>query len=84
MRNLLTRRHRYASGDIPHRDLLDCLDEKGNLSPLLDALPDDGHDDRAHDSTSAARALPASGPSLSARSQMNSAPLTGGRGAMTR
>lgn len=36
MRDLLTRRYRYAVDDIPHRDLLDCLDEEGNLLPFLD------------------------------------------------
>jgi hypothetical protein len=37
MRDLLTRRYQYAVDDIPHRDLLDCIDEDGNLLPLLDA-----------------------------------------------
>lgn len=36
MRDLLTRRYRYAVDDIPHRDLLDCLDEEGKLLPFLD------------------------------------------------
>ena len=39
MRDLLTRRYQYAIDDVPHRDLLDCLDEDGNLLPLL-PLPD--------------------------------------------
>ncbi|HYO86696.1 MAG TPA: hypothetical protein VES01_09620 [Dermatophilaceae bacterium] len=46
MRDLLTRRYRYAADDIPHRDLLNCLDEDGKLLALLD-MPanhgDDGH-----------------------------------------
>ncbi|USQ74858.1 hypothetical protein [Ornithinimicrobium cryptoxanthini] len=36
MRDLLTRRYRYAADDIPHRDLLNCLDEDGKLLALLD------------------------------------------------
>lgn len=36
MRDLLIRRYQYAVDDIPHRDLLDCLDEDGNLRPVLE------------------------------------------------
>lgn len=42
MRDLLTRRYQYARDDIPHRDLLDCIDEHGNLRPFLDVPADDG------------------------------------------
>ena len=35
MRDLLTRRYRFAIDDVPHCDLLDCVDEDGNLLPLL-------------------------------------------------
>lgn len=35
MRDLLIRRYEYAADDIPHRDLLDCLDEDGQLRPLV-------------------------------------------------
>lgn len=31
MRGLLIRRYRFAEDDLPHRDLLDCVDEDGNL-----------------------------------------------------
>ncbi len=44
MRDLLTRRYRYATDDIPHRDLLDCIDEDGNLLTLLDIPADHGDD----------------------------------------
>ncbi|MBD3926107.1 hypothetical protein IEZ26_15895 [Nocardioides cavernae] len=36
LRDLLTRRYRYAVDDVPHRDLLDCVDADGALLPLLD------------------------------------------------
>lgn len=36
MRELLVRRYSYAVDDVPHRDLLDCLDEEGNLLSFLD------------------------------------------------
>lgn len=36
MRDLLTRRYHYAVDDIPHRDLLDCLDDEGNLLSFHD------------------------------------------------
>jgi hypothetical protein len=45
MRDLLTRRYRYAVDDIPHRDLLDCIDEDGNLLPLIDLPADHGNGD---------------------------------------
>jgi len=37
MRDLLTRRYHYAEDDVPHRDLLDCLDEDGRLLHFLEA-----------------------------------------------
>ncbi len=40
MRNLLIRRYRYAVDDIPHRDLLDCIDQDGNLLPILGVSAD--------------------------------------------
>jgi len=43
MRDLLTRRYQYATDDIPHRDLLDCIDEDGNLLTLLDIPANHGH-----------------------------------------
>ncbi|MEZ2389075.1 hypothetical protein AB6813_05900 [bacterium RCC_150] len=39
MRDLLVRRYWYAVDDIPHRDLLDCLDDDGNLLSFLDLPP---------------------------------------------
>lgn len=51
MRDLLTRRYRYALDDIPHRDLLLCIDENGNLLPLLDVPADDGNGDQDPKST---------------------------------
>ncbi|WP_394525418.1 hypothetical protein [Paenarthrobacter nicotinovorans] len=36
MRDLLVRRYQYAVDDVPHRDLLDCMDEHGNLLSFLD------------------------------------------------
>ncbi|MFI7493108.1 hypothetical protein ACH9D2_00050 [Kocuria sp. M4R2S49] len=36
LRELLTRRYHYAEDDVPHRDLLDCIDEAGDLLPVLD------------------------------------------------
>jgi hypothetical protein len=36
MRDLLVRRYWYSVDDIPHRDLLDCLDVDGNLLSFLD------------------------------------------------
>src|SRR5699024_10867791 len=44
MRDLLTRRYRYATDDIPHRDLLDCIDKAGSLPTLLDIPADHGDD----------------------------------------
>lgn len=45
MRGLLIRRYRFAEDDLPHRDLLDCVDEGGNLIPFVapetDLRPDD-------------------------------------------
>lgn len=35
MRGLLIRRYRFAEDDLPHRDLLDCVDEDGNLIPFV-------------------------------------------------
>lgn len=46
MRDLLTRRYQYAVDDIPHRDLLNCIDEDGNLLPLLDVPADHGNGDQ--------------------------------------
>ncbi|MET8282971.1 hypothetical protein [Micromonospora sp. NPDC005174] len=37
MRDLLVRRYRYGMDDIPHRDLLDCVDEGGRLRRFLEA-----------------------------------------------
>lgn len=45
MRHLLTRRYHYAVDDIPHRDLLNCLDEDGKLRAFLDLPTDHGDDD---------------------------------------
>jgi hypothetical protein len=36
MRDLLNRRYHYAVDDLPHRDLLDCVDASGDLLPLLE------------------------------------------------
>lgn len=36
LRDLLTRRYQYTVDDIPHRDLLDCIEEDGTLLPFLD------------------------------------------------
>jgi hypothetical protein len=35
MRGLLIRRYRFADDDLPHQDLLDCVDEHGNLKPFV-------------------------------------------------
>ncbi|MEU0562679.1 hypothetical protein [Dactylosporangium sp. NPDC006015] len=35
MRDLLTRRYRYGEDDVPHTDLLDCIDEDGRLRDFL-------------------------------------------------
>lgn len=35
MRDLLTRRFAFGTDDVPHRDILDCLDEGGNLLPFV-------------------------------------------------
>ncbi|SNR97407.1 hypothetical protein [Blastococcus mobilis] len=40
LRDLLTRRYHYAEDDVPHRDLLDCLDDSGNLLSILDTAPE--------------------------------------------
>ena len=40
MRDLLTRRYGYATDDIPHRDILDCVDENGELLPFVEADPE--------------------------------------------
>lgn len=40
MRDLLARRYGYATDDIPHRDILNCLDENGELLPLVEAEPE--------------------------------------------
>lgn len=40
MRNLLTRRYRYAVDDIPHRGLPDCVAEDGTLLPLMEPEAD--------------------------------------------
>ncbi|WP_157987782.1 hypothetical protein [Jiangella endophytica] len=36
MRDLLTRRYRYAVDDVPHRDILDSVDGNGDLIPFLE------------------------------------------------
>ncbi len=36
MRDLLTRRYQYAVEDIPHHDILDSVDENGNLLPFIE------------------------------------------------
>lgn len=36
MRDLLTRRYQYAVDDVPHRDILESVDEDGNLIPFLE------------------------------------------------
>ena len=41
LRDLLIRRYHYATDDVPHRDLVDCLDDAGNLLPILDPAPED-------------------------------------------
>lgn len=35
MRGLLIRRYRFGDDDLPHQDLLDCVDEDGNLMPFV-------------------------------------------------
>jgi hypothetical protein len=42
LRDLLIRRYRYGEDDVPHRDLLDCVNEDGRLRPFLEAVPDEG------------------------------------------
>ncbi|MEV4201928.1 hypothetical protein [Micromonospora globbae] len=41
MRDLLMRRYRYGEDDIPHRDLLDCVDEGGQLRRFLEMDADE-------------------------------------------
>ena len=41
MKDLLIRRYRYAQDDIPHRDLLDCVDEHGQLHHFLGTPAED-------------------------------------------
>lgn len=36
LRDLLIRRYGYGSDDVPHTDLLNCVDDHGRLRPLLD------------------------------------------------
>ncbi|GAA2051785.1 hypothetical protein [Leifsonia soli] len=36
MRNLLTRRYRFAVDDVPHRDILACLDGEGRFLPIVE------------------------------------------------
>lgn len=36
MRDLLTRRFEFGTDDVPHRDILGCLDADGNLLPFVD------------------------------------------------
>ncbi|MFP3712593.1 hypothetical protein [Puerhibacterium sp. TATVAM-FAB25] len=40
MRDLLVRRYEYAEDDVPHRDLLECVDEHGAIQ-ILDAVDND-------------------------------------------
>lgn len=35
LRDLLTRRYRYSVDDVPHRDILDCVDGSGYLVPFV-------------------------------------------------
>ncbi len=35
MRGLLVRRYRFADDDLPHQDLLDCVDDDGTLKPFV-------------------------------------------------
>lgn len=43
LRDLLIRRYGYGSDDVPHTDLLDCVDDGGRLRPLLeDDEPEEG------------------------------------------
>jgi hypothetical protein len=37
MRDLLTRRYQFMVDDVPHRDILDSVDENGNLIPFVEA-----------------------------------------------
>lgn len=46
MRDFLIRRYRYAADDVPHRDLLDCVDGEGNLLSFLDNPAD--YSDSSH------------------------------------
>jgi hypothetical protein len=48
MRDLLVRRYRYAADDVPHRDLLDCVDADGRLGQFL---PSSAVDDAAKPAT---------------------------------
>jgi hypothetical protein len=41
MRDVLTRRYHYGEDDVPHRDLLDCVDEGGRLRNFLEVDADE-------------------------------------------
>ncbi|MFD6218802.1 hypothetical protein, partial [Nocardia salmonicida] len=47
LRDLLTRRYRYADDDIPHRDILDSVDHDGNLIPFVASATGDMDDGTA-------------------------------------
>lgn len=40
MRDLLVRRFGFGVDDVPHRDILDCLDENGRLLPFVEHEPE--------------------------------------------
>jgi hypothetical protein len=42
MLDLLVRRFGFRVDDVPHRDILDCLDENGRLLPFVEPEPDAG------------------------------------------
>jgi hypothetical protein len=43
VRDLVVRRYRFAEDDVPHLDLLNCVDEGGRLLPLLEDA--EGHEE---------------------------------------
>lgn len=43
MRDLLVRRYAYARDDVPHVNLLECLDADGNLRPLVGPTREPDH-----------------------------------------
>ncbi|WP_227981883.1 hypothetical protein [Nocardia spumae] len=41
LRELLTRRYQWSVDDVPHRDILNSIDERGNLIPFVELRPAD-------------------------------------------